>query len=94
MQERTIGAAPEPGQHSSQQGAGADAGQMTVPASLISAVMDVDAAVDNGGLDLQEALARMHDELAHLIPGPADESGARAAAGAAPVSPEQSSSRS
>jgi hypothetical protein len=47
------------------------AGQITVSSTLIDAVMDVDAARDNGGLQLQEALVRMHAELAPLIAGPA-----------------------
>ncbi len=47
------------------------AGQMTVSSTLIDAVMDVDAARDNGGLQLQEALVRMHAELEPLIAGPA-----------------------
>ena len=66
------------------------AGQTTVPTTLLDAVMDVDAAIDDGGLELQEALARMHQELGQLIPGP---SGRAAASSSAPVSPEQSTSR-
>jgi hypothetical protein len=39
----------------------------SVPASLLDAVIDVDDAIDEGGLELQEALARMHDELIPVI---------------------------
>lgn len=47
-------------------------GQITVPASLLDAVMEVDQARDEGGLGLQEALVRMHDELAPLIAARSD----------------------
>lgn len=100
MQERTIGSALDPKravQHGRMSDGQAEAGgagpdQMTVRASLIRAVMDVDAAVDDGGLELQEALARMHEELAHLIPGEADDPGAGAES-SPPPPPEHQSSR-
>ena len=92
MGQRTIGSTP--GQEPAAAQRAAHAGeQATVPASLLAAVMDVDAAVDDGGLELQDALARMHEELAHVIPGPAAEPGVRTAS-APPASPEHSSSRS
>ena len=95
MQERTVGSIHDQGRAASAPGgapAGAPAGQTTVPTSLVDAVMDVDAAIDDGGLELQEALARMHEELAHIIPGPADDAGARSQR-QAPASPEESSTR-
>ncbi|HUG29014.1 MAG TPA: hypothetical protein VMQ65_00665 [Candidatus Limnocylindria bacterium] len=87
MQERTVGSTPDQTRNAAQPDAGGAAGQMTVPTSLVDAVMDVDAAVDDGGLELQEALARMHEELAHIIPSPAEDPGAGSSS-SAPVSPE------
>jgi hypothetical protein len=98
MQERTIGTTSSQDRTASKEtaartrGQTTSGGQTTVPASLLDAVMDVDAAVDDGGLELQEALARMHEELAHIIPGPAGDAGARRSS-QAPASPEASSAR-
>lgn len=86
-----MGSTPNPSQDASQPGA--ETAQMTVPTSLVDAVMDVDAAVDDGGLELQEALARMHEELAQIIPGPAGDPGPPTAR-PEPFAPEHSSSRS
>lgn len=97
MQERTMSATPRQSGHAEQRDAEQrDAEdtprQTTVPMSLLDAVMDVDAAIDDGGLELQEALARMHEELAHVIPGPGSSPMTRGTS-VAPVSREQSSSR-
>lgn len=91
MQNRPTESTPDHRRDASQPGSRIATAQATVPASLLDAVMDVDAAIDDGGLELQEALARMHEELAHVIPGPpADTARGR---DEAPVTPEQSSSR-
>lgn len=92
MQERNINSTPDMVGDDSGPGVAAATGQTTVPTSLVDAVMDVDAAIDDGGLELQEALARMHEELAHVIPGPAEDAGARDAS-STPVSPDHASSR-
>lgn len=96
MQERTINTTPSHDGTASQATTGSQTttdGQATVPASLLDAVMDVDAAIDDGGLELQEALARMHEELAHIIPGPADDANTRSRRPASVSSPEESSAR-
>jgi hypothetical protein len=91
MRDRTSNVAHDSAANdASRTGAVNAAGQTTVPTSLLDAVMDVDAAIDDGGLELQDALARMHEELAPLIPGPSGDVRVR---DAAPVSPEESSAR-
>ena len=57
---------PETAGHSAPAGV---AGQITVSASLLDAVMAVDEARDDGGLGLQEALHRMHEELTPFVEG-------------------------
>ena len=79
MRDQTSNPAPSPGTtagtHASPTG---DAGQTTVPSSLIDAVMAVDEARDDGGLGLQEALHRMHEELTPFIEGrPTDANASR-----------------
>ncbi len=92
MRDEAMNNAPAEGRRDElEAGAVGAAGQTLVPTTLLDAVMDVDAAIDDGGLDLQDALARLHEELAPLIPGP---SGAPAATSAGPRSIEQTSSRS
>lgn len=91
MQERNMSSGPDQRTKAGHPDA-SEAAATTVPTSLIEAVMDVDAAIDDGGLQLQEALARMHEELAHIIPGPDEGPGTRGPSDA-PVSPEHSSSR-
>lgn len=92
MQERNISSTPGMGSDDSGPDGAIATGQTTVPTALVDAVMDVDAAIDDGGLELQEALARMHQELAHIIPGPAEDPGA-ATASSTPDSPQHPSSR-
>ena len=92
MQERTTSYRQDPGPSAGRPDTRDTGSSMTIPMSLIDAVMDVDAAIDDGGLQLQEALARMHEELAHIIPGP-DQGGGTRSQDDVPVSPEHASSR-
>jgi len=68
MPTQPSGPAAAAGTRSATSGGG---GQITVPASLLDAAMEVDATRDLGGLGLQEALIRLHEELAPFIAGPA-----------------------
>ena len=64
----------EPGPHAAPT---EDVGQITVPSSLLDAVMAVDEARDDGGLGLQDALHRMHAELTPFIEGQPTDGGTR-----------------
>ena len=66
MRDQTTSVTPSP---TTTQNRSGGTGQISVPASLLDAVMAVDEARDDGGLGLQEALMRMHEELTPFVLG-------------------------